>query len=157
MIKLSDYINKNLIKIEIEQKSKKRVIEEIVQFLIEKKIIKKKQEKDLTKAILKREAIGSTGIGQGVALPHAKVSFVKEPLLFFANSKEGVEFNALDGEPVYIIFLLIGPRNDEKGVYIKILSTLAHCVNDPYFRAALIKARTPKEVLEAIVKEERLL
>jgi len=157
MVKLSDYIKKDLIKIELEQKSKKRVIEEIVNFLVKKKTIKKRQEKDLTKAILKRESIGSTGIGQGVALPHAKLGFVKEPLLFFANSKEGVEFNSLDGEPVHIIFLLIGPQNDERGVYIKILSTIAHCVNDPYFRAALIKAKTPQEVLKAIIKEEKLL
>ncbi|MCD6311686.1 MAG: PTS sugar transporter subunit IIA, partial [Elusimicrobia bacterium] len=95
----------------------------------------------------------STGIGQGVALPHVKFKGVKKISFVFSNSETGIEFNSLDGEPVNIIFLLIGPEKAGEE-YIKVLSVLARNLNDPYFRRDLASAKKSKEVLALLKKAE---
>ena len=153
-MKLADYTNVLLLKPGTPAVSKKKVIEELVSLLADNRAIPKKAVAPVCKAVLKREALGSTGIGQGVALPHVKFKGVKKISFVFTNSKTGVEFNSLDGEPVKIIFLLIGPEKSGEE-YIKALSALARNLNDPYFRRALVLAKTGKEVLSILKKAEK--
>ncbi|PIU18986.1 MAG: hypothetical protein COT16_00505 [Elusimicrobia bacterium CG08_land_8_20_14_0_20_44_26] len=154
MTRISDYIKLAFIKTDSQSKSKKKIIEEMVKMLEDAKEVSKKKSLEVYKALLRRESMGSTGIGQGVALPHVKISIIKKTRLLFANSASGIEFNSLDGEPVNIVFLLVGP--DTSGAeYIKILSTLAQNLNDPYFRRSLAAARKKKEVLDVIRKKEK--
>jgi len=150
-MKLSEYTKLALLKPRTLSVSKKKVIEEQVAILEKNKIIPLKSAALVCKAVLKREALGSTGIGQGVALPHVKFKGVKKISFVFTNSERGVEFNSLDGEPVNIIFLLIGPEKAGEE-YIKALSLLARNLNDPYFRRALASAKTGKEVLDILKK-----
>ncbi|MDO9514053.1 MAG: PTS sugar transporter subunit IIA [Elusimicrobiota bacterium] len=153
-MKFSDYTKVSLLKPRTVAVSKKKVIEELVQILAENKIIPKKSVPTVCKAVLKREALGSTGIGQGVALPHVKIKGVKNISFVFTNSETGVEFNSLDGGPVNIIFLLIGPEKAGEE-YIKALSLLARNLNDPYFRRALAAAKNGKEVMDILKKTEQ--
>ncbi|MEA2081675.1 MAG: PTS sugar transporter subunit IIA [Elusimicrobiota bacterium] len=153
-MKITDYTKVSLLKPGTLFVSKKKVIEELVGVLAENKHISKKAVAAVTKAILKREALGSTGIGQGVALPHVKFKGVKKVTFVFTNSKPGVEFNSLDGEPVNMIFLLIGPEKAGEE-YIKTLSALARNLNDPYFRRDLVSAKTGKEVFSILKKASR--
>ncbi len=153
-MKITDYTEVSLLKTGVLAVSKKKVIEELVDVLVENKNISKKASALVCKAVLKREALGSTGIGQGVALPHVKFKGVKKISFVFANSETGIEFNSLDGEPVKTIFLLIGPEKAGEE-YIKVLSVLARNLNDPYFRRDLALAKKGKEVLDILKKAEK--
>ncbi|MBA3065177.1 PTS sugar transporter subunit IIA [bacterium] len=150
-MKFTDYTEVALLKPRALSVSKKKVIEELVGVLVENKNISTKASAEVCKALLKREALGSTGIGQGVALPHVKFKGVKKISFVFTNSEAGIEFNSLDGEPVNIIFLLIGPEKAGEE-YIKVLSALARHLNDPYFRRDLVSAKKGKEVLGILKK-----
>lgn len=135
-------------------KSKKKIIEELIDLLLVNNDISKKYVHIVRKAILKREALGSTGIGQGIALPHVKLKKIKKIKLVFASSEEGIEFNSLDGEPVHIIFLLIGPETAGHE-YIETLTQLAQHLNDPYFRRDLTAISKKRDVITAIRKKEK--
>ncbi|MBU1615385.1 PTS sugar transporter subunit IIA, partial [bacterium] len=102
---LLDILNEKVIKVELEAKDKEGALKELVGILDESDLIQDK-EKTL-EAVKKREELMSTGIGHGVAIPHAKVEGVDKVIAALGKSKEGIDFKALDGEPVYIFFLLI--------------------------------------------------
>jgi len=154
MLNINHYISLPLINVRIKANSKKRVIEELVGLFLVNKDINKKYAPVVCKAILKRETLGSTGIGQGIALPHVKLKKIKKIKLAFANSEEGIEFNSLDGEPVHIVFLLIGPEKAGHE-YTEILALLAQYLNDPYFRRDLTDASKKKDVIASIRKKEK--
>jgi len=157
-LKIVNYLKDDAVIIGLKSRSKKKVIEEIITHLVRKKIVHPKLKKEMIKIILKREALGSTGIGQGVALPHARSPKLKNVILAFANSKEGVEFNSLDNEPVFIFFLLLFPDSKKESAKIheglEILSKLAKLLKDRFFRKALMEARDVFEVKRIIEEEE---
>ncbi|HOW28793.1 MAG TPA: PTS sugar transporter subunit IIA [Elusimicrobiota bacterium] len=103
--------------------------------------------------LMEREALGSTGIGQGIAIPHAKSDAIKEQIVAVGISKRGVDFDALDGEPVYILFLLLAPV-EEAGAHLKALAKISRLLKDKYFRQALRDAKTPDVLLKAIQDED---
>ena len=148
-----NYISSPLISVRTKAKSKKRVIEELLALFVKTKDIGKKYANDVCKAVLRRETLGSTGIGNGIALPHVRHKKIKKMKMAFANSVEGIEFNSLDAEPVHIVFLLIGPEKAGRE-YTQVLSNLAQHLNDPYFRRDLLAAGTKKDVLAAIRKKD---
>lgn len=143
-IKLSNLIKFKYIYLNLKERKKNKVIQEIVRFI---KGIRNKSV--LVKAILEREKLGSTAIGSGVAIPHAKIKGIKNPLVIFARSSVGVDFNSLDGEPTYIFFLIISPQ-EEVGIHLKILSKISHLVRDKFIVDLLKKAKDKKEVLKII-------
>lgn len=100
------------------------------------------------KAILEREKIVSTGIGMGVAIPHAKLDGYKDFFIAIGIAgKKGIEWNALDQEPVHLIFMIGGP-SQEQTRYLHILSDLTSAIKDPERRKKILKATTPKQVLD---------
>lgn len=104
--------------------------------------------------VLNREALGSTGIGNNVAIPHARTTAVKGFVIGFGRSISGIDFNAIDGEKVKLVFLM-GAESGELNFYLRILAELSKLLMNPSFREALLVAVTPKEVIGTIRKFEK--
>ena len=114
--------SENLIKLDMVSKQKEDAIKELTSLLkMENQI---KNESKFLKAVLKREKEGTTGIGMGVAIPHGKSKTVQQPTLVFGKSKGGIEYDSLDGNPVYLMFLIAVPENSSDE-HLKILSHIS--------------------------------
>lgn len=150
-MKILDYLDTDTITVDLKSTGKKEAVEELCRLLADAKEIAKADK--LVEVILEREKLGSTGIGQGVAIPHAKSETVKDLIIAAGLSKRGVSFDALDGEPVYIIFLLIAPP-DSSGQHLKALAKISRLLKDKFFRQALRDAQTPGEVFNVIKEED---
>ncbi|MDR0676009.1 MAG: PTS sugar transporter subunit IIA [Elusimicrobiota bacterium] len=150
-MKISDFLSRDMIKIGLESTSKKDVIIELVDILAKTKKIVDKD--NIVKILMEREKLGTTGIGQGVAIPHAKTDSVKDVLAVFGISKKGVNFSSLDGEPVYIIFMFLSPENSS-GLHLKVLAKASQLLKDKYFREPLKELNTVDEVIKMIKDEE---
>jgi len=104
--------------------------------------------------ILEREKLGSTGIGDGVAIPHGKMKGLNSILCVFGRSKEGIDFDAVDGKPVNIFFLLLAPE-DSAGLHIQMLSRISRILRDPSFRKRLIEEGDDRDLFANIVEEDK--
>lgn len=150
-MKIMDFLSKKAVTINLKSTDKEGVIRELVDALAKAEDIRNKEE--LIKAIMTRESLGSTGIGQGIGIPHAKFQNVKNLVAAFGLSQKGVNFDSLDGEPVYIFFLLIAPE-ESAGPHLKALARISRMLKDKYFRDMLKKAKDEKEVLRIIQEED---
>lgn len=150
-MKIMDFLNENAVMADLKATDKEGVIRELVGVLAGATDIKNRD--DLVKAVLARESLGSTGIGQGIGIPHAKSHNVKELVAAFGLSKKGVNFDSLDGEPAYIFFLLVAP-DESAGPHLKALARISRMLKDKYFRELLKKAKDEKEVLKIIQEED---
>ncbi|MBN2754793.1 MAG: PTS sugar transporter subunit IIA [Candidatus Goldbacteria bacterium] len=151
-MRILDFLEKDSIELNIKAKNKKEAIEEIVEILKKKNAI---IDKDVTiESLLEREELGSTGVGQGIAIPHSKTKGVKELIGAFAISKNGVEFDALDGEPVHIFFLLLAPEG-AAGVMLKALARVSNFLKNKYYRKKILDAADKEAVIQIIEEEEK--
>jgi PTS system nitrogen regulatory IIA component len=150
-MKIMDFLSPDAITIDLKAHDKKGAITELVELLAKAKKIKKTQ--DVIDTVLEREKLGSTGIGQGVAIPHGKTDSVAEQIGALGISQKGVEFNALDGEPVHIIFFLVGPA-EVAGQHLKALSRISRLFKDKYFRQQIREAKTVQDVIKIIQQED---
>ena len=150
-MKIMDFLNKKAVTANIKATDKEGVIRELVDLLSKAEEIKNKEE--LIKALTTRESLGSTGIGQGIGIPHAKSQNVKSLVAAFGLSQKGVNFDSLDGEPVYIFFLLIAPE-ESAGPHLKALARISRMLKDKYFRELLKKSKDEKEILRIIQEED---
>ena len=105
------------------------------------------------RAILEREKIMSTGVGHGFAIPHAKVDALTDIVAAFATLANPIDFQALDGQPVRLVFMLVG-RETHVGTHLKLLSRVSRLMNNETFRDQLLQAGTPAEVLQLFQEEE---
>ena len=152
-MKITEFLSKECIKIGLKSKSKKDVLEELVDVLVAAGKISDK--KKVMQVLLEREDLGSTGIGQGVAIPHGKTDDVTNLVAAFGLTKEGCQFDTLDGDPVNIFFLLLAPYN-ASGIHLKSLAKISGLLKDKYFRKGLINCASADEVLTVIAAEEKL-
>jgi len=150
-MKIMDFLSKKAITANLKASDKEGVIGELVDLLAKAEDIKNKDE--LIKALMTRESLGSTGIGQGIGIPHAKSANAKSMVAAFGLSQKGVSFDSLDGEPVYIFFLLIAPE-ESAGPHLKALARISRMLKDKYFREMLKKAKDEKEILRIIQDED---
>lgn len=151
-IKLCNLLKTKLIELNPKGKNKMKLICELVN--IASRSGKLKNKKAFLRAVLERERLGSTGIGNGVAIPHAKSKVIKDFILVFAKSKEGINFGALDGEEVHLFFMLASPQ-DSIGEHLKILAKIAHLMKDKFTIELLRRAKSKKEILGIISAFER--
>lgn len=151
-MEIMDFLNPKAISLELKAATKEEVIKELLGILAEAEGIK--NEDKLFKILMDREALGSTGIGQGVGIPHGKTDSVKKLVGAFGISKNGIDFDSLDGEPTYIFFLLIAPE-DSAGPHLKALAKISRLLKDKFFRERLMKAKTKKELIDIIISEEQ--
>lgn len=149
---LADLLSTDVIKIPLDGVEKNAIIEEMVDILYQAK--KTEQRDDVLQAIQQRERIMSTGMGDGIAIPHGKSDGVEQLTAAFGITKQGVDFQSIDGKPVRIVFLLVGP-NDQAGPHLKALSRISRLMHRKEFRQKLAKARNAEQVLSVIKNEER--
>ena len=110
----------------------------------------------IEQALCERERLGSTALGQGVALPHARVPLLRRIYLSIARAPKGLDFESPDGEPVYLIFTVLAPE-EVSDLYLRCLSHLARMLKQDAFREALLSARTQEEIIEIIRRYDREL
>lgn len=146
-INLAALLKEKCIHLDLESNDKQAILAELVEIAARSKRLLNR--KILLKATLEREALGSTGIGNGVAIPHGKSKAVKDFILVFARKGMGVDFGALDGEKTYLFFLLASPE-DKVGMHLKILSEISRMVKDKFVVEQLKKAKDKKEVIRII-------
>ena len=150
-MKIVDFLNEKAIIAEMTATTKEAAIRELVDSLAKAEGIKNKEE--LVKALMNRESLGSTGIGQGVGIPHGKTNSVKKLVAAFGICHNGVNFDALDGEAVYIFFLLVAPE-DSAGPHLKGLARISRLLRDKFFRESLKQLTDEKAILRLIREED---
>jgi len=108
----------------------------------------------MLQVLLERERLGSTGIGDGIAIPHGKLQGLDEILLSFGRSSEGIAFDAMDGKPVHLFFLLMAPENSA-GLHLKILAKISRMLKDTALRNNLLQAKSKEEIWRIIEGQEQ--
>jgi len=147
---ITDFLKEDCIVINMKSREKKGALSELLKLLETNNYIKDSNE--ILEAILEREKLGSTGIGQGIAVPHTKTDQIENLVGAVGISNSGISFDSLDGEPVNVIFLIIAPTKSI-GLHLKALAKIARLLKNRTFRNALRNAKTPSEVLQ-IIKED---
>lgn len=150
-MKLVDLLVPEAISVELKAQGKQEVLEELCQLLADRK--KLPNPKQMVQVLMERESLGSTGIGQGVAIPHGKTNTVTEQVAALGICRRGLDFDALDGEPVHIVFLLIAPV-DAAGNHLKALAKISRLLKDKFFRQSLRDAKSSEEILKIIREED---
>jgi len=152
-MQIMDFLSKKAIITDIKSTRKEDVIKELVDALINGGDIEKRARNKLIESLMNREALGSTAIGQGIAIPHAKSDCVGKLVAAFGLSSKGVDFDSLDGEPAYIFFLLVAPQ-DSAGPHLKALARISRLLKDKYFRDTLRASIDEKAVIKIITQED---
>ena len=148
-MKLCDFVVQTALIPEIPPGSKESAIRSMVSALRQAGSIKDSDEEGIVTAILKREELGSTGIGRGVAVPHTKHPSVDKLIAAIAVSKEGIDFASLDGEPVFVMFLLVSPP-DRPGDHLRGLENISRHLRNDKFCRFLRSSKTPKDIWELL-------
>ncbi len=151
---IADFLEEGAVCCELKGETKESVIRELVGLLVKANAIKEKEVPKLVQILLDREALGSTGIGQGVAIPHGKAPFVSRLVGAVGVSKRGMPFDSLDGEPAQIFFLLVAPE-DSAGPHLKALARISRLLKEKHFRDSLRASKDEKALLKIIRDEDQ--
>jgi PTS system nitrogen regulatory IIA component len=111
------------------------------------------QSEAMVEVLLDREKLGSTGIGDGIAIPHGKLKGLDHLVIAFGRSREGIDFDAIDGKPVHIFFLLMAPESST-GQHLKALAKISRMLKDPDFRSGLMSAKNTEELYQRIADKD---
>ncbi len=151
-MKIHNLLMQDMVITELKSQKRENVLKEMVSFLKEKNKIAR--EKDLYNKLIQREKLGSTGIGEGVAIPHCKMKGVKDPIIMLAVSRKGVNFYSQDGKPSHVFFLVVSsPENPS--INLQILAAIAHLVRKANsLIKKILKAVNISSIMEVIRKEE---
>jgi fructose-specific phosphotransferase system IIA component len=152
-MKLTKFLPASQINIELQAKNKEEVIEFLVNILVEHGHVPKEKVEEVKTALLEREALTSTGLGHGIALPHVKTNVVREICIAFGRSAKGVNFDALDGNPVYLFFLILAPTNKIEE-YLKTLSSISALLKNDKLRSQLRAAKSVDEIFKIFNQTE---
>lgn len=154
-MKIHNLLTEDVIMPELASQKRDDVLEEMVNFLKEKGKIAK--EKELYEKLIQRERLGSTAIGEGIAIPHCKVKEVKAPIVALAVSKKGIDFDSIDGKLAHIFFLVVSSP-DNPSLNLQILAAIAHLVRKANsLQKKILSAKSKKKILEIIQGEEEKL
>lgn len=148
---LVDILDKDLIKVPLVSTDKDSVINELVDVLVDAKQLGPEHRDGIIDAVLQRESLGSTGIGHGIAIPHAKTNDVSRPTLVVGISRLPIEYAAVDNAPVRIFFLVLAPQT-ESGAHVEILAAIARSCNSQVFRRLLEQAKTADQVYQLFME-----
>lgn len=148
---LSDIISPSAIITELKASDKMSVLAELVEpITVEETGLDRDQ---LVRILLDREKLGSTGIGEGIAIPHGKVEQADRLLVSFGRSREGIDFDSIDGQPARLFFLLLAPESST-GSHLKALAKLSRLLKNQSFRDRLTEAQTAQQIYDLILEEE---
>ena len=149
-MKICDVLDRKSILPDLKARNKKGILEELVIPVAE---IAGVSQKDLTKVLMERERLGSTGIGGGIGIPHGKMKSLESLVLGFGLSRKGVDFESLDGQPTHIFFLLVTPENST-GLHLKLLARISRILKNDPFKSRLLEAVDSDEILGIITEED---
>jgi fructose-specific phosphotransferase system IIA component len=155
-MKLGEIIPEGGILDDLKAVAKEEVIKEMVQALVKAGRIEEANVKKVVKALMDREELGSTGIGAGVAVPHAKHDSVTDLVGAFGRSKKGINFEALDGEPVHVLFLLLSSKS-ASGAHLEALAYISRLVRDEKFVKFLKDAKDASAIRELLNEADQTL
>jgi len=147
---LEKLLKRERVILELQSKNKDEVLLELVRNLR----LPEEKERIVLEALKKRESIGSTGIGKGIAIPHTRSLVLDEVYLVVGRSREGVDFDALDGKPVHLFFLLCAPPQDPGTIYLLTLGKIAHIARKLAKRRDYLEIDNEKEFIEYLLKLE---
>ena len=146
-IRLSDLVPPEAVALQLDPMPKDQILRALVQRLAQKR--PEINVEGVVATILKREALASTGLGGGIAIPHGRVAGLGRPLAAIGLSPQGTEFGALDGKPVHLLFLILTPVHDE-GAHVHILGKISRLLTSDYLRERLLSAKGPDDVMEVL-------
>ncbi len=150
-MQLSEIISKSNITSELKATDKKGVLEELAEPIARQE---SSIEKDMLVRVLReREQLGTTGIGDGIAIPHGKLDNIDQPVISFGRSKNGLDFDSIDGQPAFLFFPLVAPNNSS-GVHLQILAKIAKMLKNSTFRKILIAAESANELYQIIIRAD---
>ncbi|WP_305046565.1 PTS sugar transporter subunit IIA [Geoalkalibacter sp.] len=150
-MKISELLNPGAIVAELKATEKNALLEELTAALAG---VEKGLDRALVVDVLKeRERLGSTGIGEGVAIPHGKLKNIDHLMLSFGRSRAGIDFDAMDGRPSHLFFLLVAPE-DSVGVHLKTLARISKLLKNAQVRDRLLLAADGSELFRIITEEE---
>ena len=150
-MKITDILKKEYIIEDLVSSDKESTLDELSSFLKDKGMISNKET--LQSALMEREALGSTGIGENVAIPHAKISAIDQIITVFGRSIKGIEFDSLDKKPVHFIYLVLAPMNSS-GQHLKVLARISRLLKNKSLREAIMNATETKQIYSIIADED---
>jgi PTS system nitrogen regulatory IIA component len=148
-MRLAEILDEENILPDLRAKDKRGVLEELTETI--SKQDPSVDQTTLVKVLMEREKLGSTGIGDGVAIPHGKINNVDHPIISFGRSKKGLDFESMDGQPVYLFFLIVAPENSS-GFHLQVLAKIAKLLKSTTFRKKLLQAGTRLELYHIILE-----
>ncbi|MDQ5986791.1 MAG: PTS sugar transporter subunit IIA [Syntrophus sp. SKADARSKE-3] len=141
-MKITEMLKQQFIINELTSSTKRDTLRELSQIILHDH--PEHDSEKVVKVLLEREKLGSTGIGDGIAIPHGKLSILDDLAVAFGRSPEGIDFNAMDGKPVHLFFLLLAPENSA-GIHLRALAKISRMLKDADFRSKLLHAQSPEE------------
>ncbi|MBF0452733.1 MAG: PTS sugar transporter subunit IIA [Candidatus Magnetomorum sp.] len=145
-MRIVDVLDKKAIISDLKSTDKEGVLRELSLPVAE--LVNVKQE-DLMKVLIERERLGSTGIGNGIGIPHGKLKHLNTLALSLGISRHGIDFGSIDGRPTYIFFLLVTPENST-GMHLKLLAHISRILRNEMFKQKLIKAKDVDELYQIV-------
>lgn len=152
-MKIGDILKQPLIMADLHATSKEGVLQEMAEHLSRHAQDVQTKPDDVLGALLNRERLGSTGVGEGVAIPHAKIAGLKNLVACFGRSEAGIPFEAIDYQPVRLIFVLLVPENSA-GAHLKALARISRLLKNAEFRDRLLKFPDDAQLYRAFVEED---
>jgi PTS system nitrogen regulatory IIA component len=153
-MKIVDLLNPAAIASDLKATEKNEVLAELTDAIL--KVENGLDRDEVIKVLQERERLGSTGIGEGVAIPHGKLKDLRQLVISFGRSLDGVDFDSMDGKPAHLFFLLIAPE-ESVGVHLKTLARISKLLKNPAVRDRLLKAPSSEELYQIIADEEEQL
>ena len=150
-MKITDILKKEHIIENLVNTDKESTLDELSSFLKDKGMVSNKET--LQSALMEREALGSTGIGENVAIPHAKISAIDQIVTVFGRSIKGIEFDSLDKKPVHFIYLVLAPMNSS-GQHLKVLARISRLLKNKSLRESIIRATEANQIYAIIADED---
>ena len=150
-MKLSKILDEDNIIPDLKARNKQEVLEELAEVITNHSPWLDKGS--LVKVLLERERLGSTGIGDGVAIPHGKFQGIQHPIISFGRSLRGLDFESMDGQPAFLFFLLVAPENSAS-IHLKTLAKISKVLKNSSFRKVLMEASTREELYQTIIQND---
>lgn len=147
-MKILDYITADTILTNLQATDKKGVIDELTEPVA---ALTGLEQRNIVRVLIERERLGSTGIGDGIAIPHGKINGIESLVLGFGLSRNGVNFDALDGKPAYIFFLLLS-ADDSTGLHLRVLARISKLLRDKDFKEKLMRVHNAQQVMDVLLE-----
>ena len=152
MVQIQEMLREDFVIDDLKSRTKKEVLAELCDAFLRHEMSINRES--MISVLMEREKLGSTGIGDGIAIPHGKMEGLNSLVVSFGRSNAGVDFDSLDGGPVHIFFLLMAPENSA-GQHLKALAKISRMLKDVSFRESLLAAESSEKIYDLIVEKDR--